>query len=133
MQYPPLVLAYVGDSVYELFVRGMIAQNIAGNVHKLHTKATEYARSESQADVIKHIFDELTESERDIVRRGRNVSSGYVPKNASVTEYRYATGFEALLGHLYLNREFDRLDRVLHLAAQRVADRAPENHKNNDK
>ena len=118
----PLVLAYVGDSVYELHVRRMLAQNTNGSVHKLHVEATKHARCDSQADVLHSIMDELTEPERDIVRRGRNAHSGYVPKNANVTEYRYATGFEALIGYLYLNDENERLTYLLDRAVYRVAE-----------
>jgi len=125
-QLPPLVLAYVGDSVYEMYVRGMLAARIAGSVHKLHVEATEYSRCGSQADVIKNIEDKLTEHERDIVRRGRNANSGYIPKNASVTEYRHATGFETLIGYLYLSRDYGRLNQILGYAAQRVGERITE-------
>ena len=117
----PLVLAFIGDSVYDVFVRGMLAQHVSGNVHKLHLEATKHARCASQADVIRSIYDELTEHEQSIVRRGRNAHSGYVPKNAIVSEYRYATGFEALLGYLFMCRNFNRLSYILNLAAQRVA------------
>ena len=119
-QLSPLVLAYIGDSIYEVFVRVMLTQNIGGGVHKLHMEATRYVRCSSQSDVIHAIFDELTEQERDVVRRGRNAHSGYVPKNANVTEYRYATGFEALLGYLFMKRSSDRLLYILRLAAQKV-------------
>ena len=101
----------------------MLAQNVLGNVHKLHTAATEYSRCASQASVIREIYDELSDQERDVVRRGRNANSGYVPKNADVTEYRYATGFEALIGYLYIHREYDRLNYILNLAAQKVSAR----------
>ena len=122
-QLAPLALAYVGDAVYEVYVRSMLASSVKGNVHRLHTEATEYARCASQADVIRSIFDTLTEHEQDVVRRGRNTHSGYVPKNANVAEYRYATGFEALLGFLFLNRDFDRLNYILQSATRRVGTR----------
>ena len=114
----PLVLAYIGDSVYELFVRTRLVFAVKGTVNKIHRTATGYSRSASQADVIHHIFEMLTEKEHDIVRRGRNARSGYVPKNANVTEYRYATGFEALLGYLYLTGEFERLIDILNNAVK---------------
>jgi ribonuclease-3 family protein len=120
---PPLVLAYVGDAVYELFVRTGLALRERGSVHKLHMAATEYARSASQADVLHHIHALLTEKEQDIVRRGRNARPGYVPKNADVVEYRYATGFEALVGYLYLRRDFERLFEILTCAVERVKSR----------
>ena len=122
-RFPPLVLAYVGDSVYELYVRTTLARGVTGSVHKLHTEATAYSRCSSQADVVRHIFDNLSKTEQDVVRRGRNAHSGYVPKNADVSEYRHATGFEALLGYLYLGGEFERLDQILKSAAERVYSR----------
>lgn len=123
---PPLTLAYVGDSVYEVYIRATLARNVSGSVHRLHTEATAYSKCASQADVIRHINDELTECEKDIVRRGRNANSGYVPKNANVADYRHATGFEALLGHLYLNGDQARLNEILELAARRVRARIEE-------
>ena len=120
---PPLILAYVGDSVYEVFVRVMLAGSLNGSVHKLHTRATGYVRCDSQAEVLHNIYEILSEQERDIVRRGRNAHSGYVPKNASIADYRYATGFESLLGYLLLSGELDRLDYILTLACKDVAER----------
>ena len=121
--YSPLVLAYVGDAVYELYVRSMLAHNAKSSVHKLHMEATDHVRCDSQADVIHGIYDELSEPERNVVRRGRNAHSGYVPKNADVSDYRYATGFEALLGYLFMRGEFDRLNYILELAAYKVSAR----------
>ena len=123
----PLVLAYIGDSVYEVYIRSMLAQSVCGSVHKIHTEATKYARCAAQADVVHGISDVLTEREHDIVRRGRNAHSGYVPKNANVIEYRYATGFEALLGYLFVNRDFDRLNHILSLAVKKVSERSTPN------
>jgi len=120
-QLSPLVLAYIGDSIYEVYIRVMLTRNIGGGVHKLHMEATRYVRCSAQSDVIHAIFEELSEQERDIVRRGRNAHSGYVPKNANVTEYRYATGFEALLGYLFMKRSYNRLEYILRLATQKAA------------
>jgi len=120
---PPLVLAYVGDAIHEVYIRGRLARDAFGSVHKLHVEATGYVRCDSQAEVIRSISEALTEDERDIVRRGRNAHSGYVPKNANVADYRHATGFEALLGYLYFNQNFDRLNHLLNLSYQRAAER----------
>ena len=127
----PLVLAYIGDSVYELFVRTRLVIAVKGNVNKLHRTATGYSKSASQADVVHHILDMLTEKEHDIVRRGRNARSGYVPKNANVTEYRYATGFEALLGYLYLTGEVERLIDILNSAVKWVEDKDKDDTREN--
>ena len=122
-QVPPLVLAYVGDAVYEVYIRGRLAQSVQGGVHKLHVEATGYVRCDAQADVMHSISGVLTDFERDIARRGRNAHSGYVPKNANVADYRYATGFEALIGFLYFSHDFDRLNYILDISFQRIAER----------
>ena len=109
----PLVLAYVGDSVFELYIRTMLVQNEKGNVNKLHRAATDYVKSGSQARMARDISEFLSDEEKDILRRGRNAHSGYVPKNAVVSEYRYATGFEALVGYLYLKGSIERLMEIL--------------------
>ena len=119
----PLVLAYVGDAVYELSVRARLAQSMAGSVNRMHAEATRYARCESQADVIKHLQPTLNEREKDIVRRARNAKPGYIPKHAGAVDYHNATGFEALVGYLYLNRDYARLDEVLAIAFDRVGER----------
>ena len=109
----PLVLAYVGDSVFDLYIRSMLVFYEKGNVNKLHRAATSYVRSGSQARIAKDVSEILDDKEKDILRRGRNAHSGYVPKNAVVSEYRYATGFEALIGYLYLKGNIERLMEIL--------------------
>lgn len=121
-QYSPLVLAYIGDTVYEIFVRTFILAEGNAPVHKLHRKAVHYVKAKAQSDVIHSIMEKLTSEEQDIVRRGRNAKSGTIPKNADVTEYKYATGFESLLGFLYLKREYSRLLEVLKMAVSAVQD-----------
>ncbi|MCL2164142.1 MAG: Mini-ribonuclease 3 [Oscillospiraceae bacterium] len=109
----PLVLAFIGDSVFDLYIRTMLVVSEKGNVNKLHRAATEYVRSGAQARIAKDVVEMLNEKEKDILRRGRNTHSGYVPKNAIVSEYRYATGFEALVGYLYLKGNMERLIEIL--------------------
>jgi ribonuclease-3 family protein len=109
----PLVLAYIGDSVFDLYVRTMLVLSEKGNVNKLHRAATDYVRSGAQARIAKDVSEILDEKEKDILRRGRNSHSGFVPKNAVVSEYRYATGFEALVGYLYLKGSTERLIEIL--------------------
>ena len=113
----PLVLAYVGDTVYELFVRTLVIGRGNAPVHKLHKQSVDFVKAKSQSDVIHKLLERLTAEEQDIVRRGRNAKSGTIPKNADVTEYKYATGFETLLGYLYLKREFGRLLEILKMSA----------------
>ena len=115
-QLSPLVLAYAGDTVYELYVRTLIISKGNAPVHKLHKLSVSYVKAKAQSDVIHRINERLTVDEQDIVRRGRNAKSGTIPKNADVTEYKYATGFESLLGYLYLKKEYKRLMEILHLA-----------------
>lgn len=111
----PLVWAYVGDSVYELFIRTYFVNNTKLNPHKLHIESIKYVKAKAQAEILAKIYDELTEEECDVVRRGRNAESHHLPKNANVTDYMYATAFEALIGYLYLTKQDARLNQILNL------------------
>jgi len=115
-QYSPLALAYIGDAVYEVFIRTLIISETRAPVHMLHKRSVDFVKAKAQSDTIHRIMDSLTPDEQDIVRRGRNSKSGTIPKNADVTEYRYATGFESLIGFLYLMQEHDRLMQVLKMS-----------------
>lgn len=117
-QYSPLVLAYIGDAVYELYIRTFLVSKGNMPVHKLHKQATRYVKAKAQSDIIHGIEDQLTEEELIIFKRGRNAKSGTVPKNADITDYRHATGFEALLGYLYLNGKMERLMKLMDFAVQ---------------
>lgn len=107
--YNPLVLAYVGDSVYDTFIRTMLVSNGSVQVNKLHKKSIKFVSAKAQAEITEQLYNILTEDEQDIVRRGRNTKSNSVPKNADMNDYRYATGFEALIGYLYLIGNTKRL------------------------
>ena len=109
----PLVLAYVGDTVYDLFVRTYLIHAYDVSVHQLHKKSISFVKAGSQSETLHHIDDLLTEDEKTIVRRGRNAKSGSIPKNADVTQYRWATGFESLLGYLYLTGQEERLVEIM--------------------
>lgn len=111
--YSPLVLAYVGDAVYELYVRTLLVSSENCPVAALHKKSVSYVKAKAQSDILEKIMDSLTEEEQDIVRRGRNAKSGTIPKNADVGEYKRATGFESLIGFLYLKKENQRLMDIL--------------------
>lgn len=115
-QYSPLVFAYVGDAVFEVFVRTMLIHESNSPVNKLHKRSTELVKAKTQCSIIHRITDSLSQAEQDIVRRGRNAKSGTIPKNANVSEYKYATGFEALIGYLYLKNEHQRLFQILTMA-----------------
>lgn len=106
---PPLVWAYVGDCVYELYVRTKLVNDTKLKPHALHIEAIKKVKAKAQADTLKNIYEELTEKEKDIVRRGRNAENHHLPKNANVQDYMYATAFEALIGYLYLTKKENRL------------------------
>ena len=110
---PPLVWAYVGDCVYELFIRTQLINKTKLNAHKLHVEAIKYVKAQAQAETLKKIDDELTEEEKNIVRRGRNAENHHLPKNANLADYSYATAFEALIGYLYLTKQDERLRKIL--------------------
>ena len=113
----PLQLALVGDGVYELFIRNYIlSENIELTAHKIHVKAIGYVKAKSQAVIMHEIEDKLTEDESYIYKRGRNAKSATVPKNADVRDYRMATGFEALVGYLYLIGDTERLEFIFNTA-----------------
>lgn len=109
---PPLVWAYVGDCIYELYIRTKLINNTKLNPHKLHIETIKYVKASAQAEILRKIEDELTEEEQDIVRRTRNTQNHHLPKNASVQEYMYATAFEGLVGYLYLTKQEERLNEI---------------------
>ena len=109
----PLVWAYVGDAVYELYIRNYLVNTTKLNPHNLHIKAIKYVKAGAQARILEKLKDELTEEEKDIVRRGRNTGNHHLPKNADVQEYMYSTAFEALIGYVYLTKQEDRLYEIL--------------------
>ena len=103
----PLVLAYLGDTVYESYIREhLIRQNINRKVNNLHKLAIQYSKAKAQATIIH-------EEEMKIFKRGRNQKSHTAPKNADIIDYKYATGFEALIGYLYLSEDKERLEYIV--------------------
>ena len=113
----PLQLALIGDGVYELFIRNSIlSNNLEVSAHKMHVKAIGYVKAKSQSIIMHAIEDKLTENESYIFKRGRNTKSATVPKNADVRDYRMATGFEALVGYLYLIGDIERLEFIFNTA-----------------
>ncbi len=109
---PPLVWAYVGDCVYELYIRTSLVNNTKLKPHKLHIETIKYVKAGAQAEILKKIEDKLTQEEQEIVRRTRNTQNHHLPKNASVQEYMYATAFEGLIGYLYLTKQEKRLNEI---------------------
>lgn len=116
---PPLALAYIGDAVYEVAVRQHMIARPNLRPHQLHLRSTGFVSAKAQATILSLLEPELTETEQDIVRQGRNAKSGTVPKNANVLDYRHATAFEALIGFLYYSGEHDRLRLLIALGFER--------------
>ena len=119
-EYSPLTLAFIGDGVYELFVRSRIVGNTNAPAGKLHKMCVEYVKAKAQAEASKAMMDTLSEDELWAFKRGRNAKSPTVPKNADVTDYRLATGFEALIGYLYLEGKEERIVELCTLAMDAV-------------
>ena len=118
--YSPLTLAYIGDSIYDLIVRTVLVEHANQSTHKLHQEASKYVKAGTQANYIDLIQDMLTEEEADVYKRGRNAKSHTAAKNASLADYRKATGFEALLGWLYLKDNTGRIFELIKAAMERA-------------
>jgi len=115
-QLSPLTLAFVGDAVYETYVRTKIAKDVNMQVAKLHKIAIKYVSAVAQSKIVRAIEDKFTEEELSVYKRGRNAHSHTSAKNADIVDYRHATGFEALIGYLYLKKNSARLDEILDMA-----------------
>lgn len=107
--YSPLTLAYIGDGVYELIIRTILVKKGNCPVNRLHKKASSLVKAAAQSAIIEKIEEELTQEEHDIYRRGRNAHSPTMAKHATMADYRRATGFEALMGYLYLKEDYERM------------------------
>ncbi len=112
----PLTWAYIGDSVFELYIRTYLVKKTNLKPHKLHIEAIKYVKAQAQANILNKIYDKLSEEEQDIIRRTRNTENHHLPKNANLTDYQYATAFEGLIGYLYLSGKEDRLNELLEMA-----------------
>lgn len=111
----PLTWAYIGDGVYELFIRTHLINTTKLKPHMLHIEAIKYVKADAQVKILNKIQDKLNDEEKDIVRRGRNAENHHVPKNSTVEEYSYSTAFEALIGYLYLTKQDERLKEILNM------------------
>lgn len=107
-QLSPLVLAYIGDAVFELMVRHQLVNQNRLPVHRLHQMSVARVCASAQSAAVERLLEILTQEESDIYKRGRN-TNGHIPKNADVIEYRRATGLEALFGYLYLKQCHQRI------------------------
>lgn len=111
--YSPLTLAYIGDGVFDLIIRTVVVDKGNTSPNELHRHTSSIVKAHTQALMAEALMEELTEEEHDVYRRGRNAKSFTTAKNATVADYRKATGFEALIGYLYLE---DRFDRAVYLS-----------------
>ena len=111
--YSPLTLAYIGDGIYEIVIRTIIVDEANRQVNKIHKAASNLVKAGTQAKMIHYIMDDLTDEELTIYKRGRNAKAVTRAKNASMSEYRTATGFEALMGWLYLTGQSERMMKLI--------------------
>lgn len=118
--YSPLALAYIGDAVYELLIRTRVVNRGSMQVNKMHKISANLVKAKTQADLIKVLQEELTSQEEAIYKRGRNARSATTAKNATMIDYRMATGFEALIGYLYLDEQYERLLALVHDGLEKI-------------
>ena len=111
--YSPLVLAYMGDAIYELVIRTKVVNRGNTQVNKLHKRTAGLVKAQTQANLYMLLEEELTEEELAVYKRGRNAKSATMAKNATMKDYRMATGFEALMGWLYLSGRLERLTELV--------------------
>lgn len=119
-QMSPLVWAYIGDSVYEQYIRDYLVKNTKYKPHKLHIEATKYVKAAAQCKILQGLESSLTDDEKEIVRRTRNTKNHHLPKNSNVQEYMYATAFEGLIGYLHLSKQEQRLKEILNLSLESI-------------
>lgn len=108
-EYSPLTLAYIGDSIYDLIIKSLVINEGNKQVQKLHQETSSLVQASAQSKMMRTLQEILTEEEHAIYKRGRNAKSVSPAKNQSITDYRRATGFEALMGYLYLKKDMKRL------------------------
>ncbi len=110
-----ITLAYMGDAIYEVYIREKFIKQGIAKVEDLQKEVTKYVSAKGQADILKKLISDniLTEEELEIVKRGRNYKRSIHPKHTSIATYKLATGFETLIGYLYLDKKLDRLEEIL--------------------
>ncbi|MDE6747618.1 MAG: ribonuclease III [Lachnospiraceae bacterium] len=118
--YSPLTLAYIGDAIYDLVIRTVVVERANRSAKNLHKTVIRYVNARTQAQMVEVLEAELSEEEAAVYHRGRNAKAYTTAKNASVAEYRMATGLEALFGYLYMNGETDRLLALVRLALEKM-------------
>lgn len=115
--YSPLTLAYIGDGVFDLVIRSVVVAKGNTKASRLHQRTSRIVKAKTQAEIIEYLKPFLTQEEADVYRRGRNANSPTMAKNATMADYRRATGLEALVGYLYLTDRFERLVELIKTAA----------------
>lgn len=130
--YSPLALAFIGDAVYETYVRTRVLMESNASAATLHKRAARHVNAQAQAASLHALLDHLTDEEMAVYKRGRNAKSPTVPKNAKLTDYRTATGLEALFGYLYLKGDASRLDELMRLSFEAVSGSANADTKQQD-
>lgn len=120
-QLNPLVLAYIGDAVFEMYVRLHIVGNGRYKTNTLHKMSIAFVSAKAQAKILDRISEQLTEKEKEIIRRGRNAHANTIPKNATIADYKKATAFEALIGYLFLTKNEARLAAIIGMAFEEEA------------
>lgn len=121
IDFSPLTLAYIGDGIYEIVIRTMIVEQANRQVNKIHKAASDLVKAQTQAQLIFLIMDVLNEQEVSVYKRGRNAKAVTRAKNASMSDYRTATGFEALMGWLYLTGQSGRMMELIKLGVERLS------------
>lgn len=113
--FSPLTLAYLGDAVYELMIRSIIVEHGNAPVNKLHKRSSRLVKAQTQAEAAIKLMDVFTEEELVVYKRGRNTRSHTMAKNADMTDYRMATGFEAVMGYLHLKQDYERIIELIRI------------------
>ena len=126
-EYSPLALAYIGDCVYDLIIKTWIMSGGNRQVHKMHEDTSRYVQASAQSLMMRSMQEYMNQEEHAIYRRGRNAKSVSPAKNQSITDYRRATGFEALLGYLYLKKEYERLTELVKIGLDSLLEKEEKN------
>ena len=121
-EYSPLTLAYIGDSIFDLIMKSLVVNEGNQPVQQLHLRTSRFVQASAQSRMMRVLQEELTEEEHAVYKRGRNAKSVSPAKNQSVTDYRRATGFEALLGYLYLKKEWKRMLSLVKMGLESIED-----------
>ncbi len=122
-EYSPLTLAYIGDCIYDVIIKSLVVNEGNQSVNVLHKKTIAYVQASTQSKMMRTMQEHLTEEEHAVYKRGRNAKSVSPAKNQSITDYRRATGFEALLGYLYLKKDYKRLLDLVKLGLESLEEK----------